>query len=372
VADLAPIAGKLKPLIRLLSSDQDGEVVAAARSLNRLLKANGSDIHAIADGIGQANGKLTEAEMRKLYDAGLTVETYRGCERFVAVTGDALPEATAQLADNDRLVDEIVAKLDAAAKKTKTTGKQKRSRKLDVDSLIKNGEQGYFGGDRSRAVWFVINELLRRGDPDNAIIAVLLNRGNRISEHIYDQPNPPDYARRQVESARRAVNWRGRTMAPTKITMLSNVGNCLLALREDPALCDLLAYNEMLGLPMLMQPPPYATLPDFEPRPLTDSDVVAIQEFLQWEGLRRVGKNTVFEAVDKRARECPYHPVRSYLDGLTWDGKKRLHKWLVTYLGAPDDAYTRAPEDGSSPGIGAMSLLPWLRASMHPAVSQTT
>jgi hypothetical protein len=72
VADLAPapIAGKLKPLIRLLSSDQDGEVLNAARALNRLLKANGSDIHAIADGIGQANGKLTEAEMRKLYDAG--------------------------------------------------------------------------------------------------------------------------------------------------------------------------------------------------------------------------------------------------------------------------------------------------------------
>jgi hypothetical protein len=70
VADLAPIAGKLKPLIRLLSSNQDGEVLNAVRALNRLLKANGSDIHAIADSIGQANGKLSEAEMRKLYDAG--------------------------------------------------------------------------------------------------------------------------------------------------------------------------------------------------------------------------------------------------------------------------------------------------------------
>jgi hypothetical protein len=70
VQDLAAIASKLKPLIRLLSSDQDGEVLNAARALNRLLKANGSDIHAIADGIGQANGKLTEPEMRKLYDAG--------------------------------------------------------------------------------------------------------------------------------------------------------------------------------------------------------------------------------------------------------------------------------------------------------------
>jgi hypothetical protein len=68
---LAPIADKLKPLIRMLSSDHDGELVAAARALNRLLKANGTDFHAIADGIGRANGKITEAEMCALYEAGL-------------------------------------------------------------------------------------------------------------------------------------------------------------------------------------------------------------------------------------------------------------------------------------------------------------
>ena len=62
---LAPIAEKIKPLIRLLSSDQDGEVVAAVRALNRILKANGTDIHAIADNVGHANGKkFTEADAR--------------------------------------------------------------------------------------------------------------------------------------------------------------------------------------------------------------------------------------------------------------------------------------------------------------------
>jgi hypothetical protein len=71
VADaLAPIADKIKPLVRLLSSDHSGEIVAAARALNRLLKANGADIHAIADGIGRAKDKISEAEMRTLYDAG--------------------------------------------------------------------------------------------------------------------------------------------------------------------------------------------------------------------------------------------------------------------------------------------------------------
>jgi hypothetical protein len=67
---LAPIANKIRPLIRLLSSDQSGEVVAAARALSRLLKTSGADIHVLADSIGHTNGGLSEAEMRKLYDAG--------------------------------------------------------------------------------------------------------------------------------------------------------------------------------------------------------------------------------------------------------------------------------------------------------------
>ena len=67
----APIADKLKCFIRLLSSDSDGEVVAAARALDRTLKGAKLDIHVLADSIGRANGgQLTESEMRKLYDAG--------------------------------------------------------------------------------------------------------------------------------------------------------------------------------------------------------------------------------------------------------------------------------------------------------------
>src|SRR5688572_3970247 len=46
---LAPIALRLGQLIRLLSSDKDGEVVAAVRAIDRTLKAAGADIHALAD-----------------------------------------------------------------------------------------------------------------------------------------------------------------------------------------------------------------------------------------------------------------------------------------------------------------------------------
>jgi hypothetical protein len=72
VADaLAPIADKLKRFIRLLSSDSDGEVVAAARALNRTLKGAKLDIHMLADSI-QANGKeYTEAQLLKAREIGI-------------------------------------------------------------------------------------------------------------------------------------------------------------------------------------------------------------------------------------------------------------------------------------------------------------
>jgi hypothetical protein len=68
--DLTPIAGKLAKLLRMLSSNREHEMVAAAQALNRTLQSAGTDIHALA-AIVEHGGELNEAEMRKLYDAGV-------------------------------------------------------------------------------------------------------------------------------------------------------------------------------------------------------------------------------------------------------------------------------------------------------------
>jgi hypothetical protein len=60
-------AEKLEKLIKMLSSDKDGEVVAAARAIQRTLNGSGSDVHELAARI--KGGKLSESEMRKIYDA---------------------------------------------------------------------------------------------------------------------------------------------------------------------------------------------------------------------------------------------------------------------------------------------------------------
>ena len=68
----APIVNKVKRFIRLLSSDSDGEIVAVARALNRTLKGGKLDIHALADSIGEANGKrFSEADAAEIYRRGV-------------------------------------------------------------------------------------------------------------------------------------------------------------------------------------------------------------------------------------------------------------------------------------------------------------
>jgi hypothetical protein len=57
---------KIGKLLKLLSSSNDGGVVAAARAILRTLNAEGADIHELAERV--EGRKLSEAEMRRIYD----------------------------------------------------------------------------------------------------------------------------------------------------------------------------------------------------------------------------------------------------------------------------------------------------------------
>jgi len=69
VNTLAPIVDKIRVLICIvLTSDQAGEIVAAARAISRLLKQHQTDCHELAKAIGP--NALNRDDMQLLYDAG--------------------------------------------------------------------------------------------------------------------------------------------------------------------------------------------------------------------------------------------------------------------------------------------------------------
>ena len=136
----------------------------------------------------------------------------------------------------------------------------------------------------------------------------------------------------------------------------------MLALRADARISDLFSYDEMLRAPILGRPVPGEAMDGesapFQLRPIRDDDVTALQELLQASGLEKVGKDTVHQAVDLRAHENTFHPVRIYLDTLEWDGTPRLATWLNAFLGAEGTEYHRR--------IGCMFLVAMVARIFEP------
>jgi hypothetical protein len=106
---------KLGTSIRLLASEQDGEVIAAARAIGRILKSCGKDIHALAEHAERMNGGsgLSEAEMKKIYDAGYNAGVHavenkqHGAGDFHSVDEPTWHEIACECATHDdRLRDE--------------------------------------------------------------------------------------------------------------------------------------------------------------------------------------------------------------------------------------------------------------------------
>ena len=136
------------------------------------------------------------------------------------------------------------------------------------------------------------------------------------------------------------------------------LANALAILRLDAAAIDLVAYDQMQCAVMLMHPigDPIGSV--FRPRPAEDADVMGLAEWMQRAGLSRISRTVVGDAVDVRARELGFHPVRDYLGALQWDGQPRVDDWLAKKLGAEKTQYTKE--------VGKMFLIAMVARIFEP------
>ena len=92
--------------------------------------------------------------------------------------------------------------------------------------------------------------------------------------------------------------WLARCLVDDRSRIIANLGNALVALREDPHVLGAFAFDEMAQETKLMTPLPAAPggmviSGDSVPRLLRDEDVSQLQEWLQHHGLPRIGRDTV-------------------------------------------------------------------------------
>ena len=134
-------------------------------------------------------------------------------------------------------------------------------------------------------------------------------------------------------------DWRKKLKITQQGGIAQTIENVVIILRHDPNLAGCLALNEMEHTIITRKSLPWRKVKSTSQ--WVDADDAALRFYLE-----RVygisGKDRIFDAVNVVAAENNYHPVRDYLGSCTWDGVPRVETLLVDYLGAEDNAYTRA------------------------------
>lgn len=121
---------------------------------------------------------------------------------------------------------------------------------------------------------------------------------------------------------------------------LSTIDNLVLILLNDPILKGSIAYDEFENRPVALRHFPWRKI-SHKTRYLIDRDDANIEHYIE----RVYGINCgakLEKAMAVLYEKKKFHPVRDYLDALTWDGLPRVDRLIIDHMGADDSEYVKA------------------------------
>lgn len=133
--------------------------------------------------------------------------------------------------------------------------------------------------------------------------------------------------------------WMGELEMDRKGNYYSTINNIVLILENDPALKNTIAFDEFEQRAISRKNLPWRKV-THKTRYLTDRDDANLEHYL--ERTYQIASTKLEKALEVVYERKKFHPIREYLNGLTWDGESRIDTLLIEYMGAPDTAYTRA------------------------------
>lgn len=117
------------------------------------------------------------------------------------------------------------------------------------------------------------------------------------------------------------------------------VNNFVNAFKSDPLLNGLLAYD-MLKETIVFTRPSFTAKGSKKGDLVNDTDISIIKGHIErMHGIYNDAK--LNDAIERVSSDNAFHPIKLYLESLTWDGVPRIDTFLVDYMGAEDNAYTR-------------------------------
>lgn len=130
--------------------------------------------------------------------------------------------------------------------------------------------------------------------------------------------------------------WKGDLEYSKSGKLQCTIGNIILILENDPALRGHIVHDLFAGFDGVVGGLPW----NKNATQWTDTDDANLRVWLE-KNYDITGKEKIADALTAVLTRHSYHPIRDYLNGLTWDGTPRLERLIIDYIGAEDTELNR-------------------------------
>ena len=175
-----------------------------------------------------------------------------------------------------------------------------------------------------------------------------------FTESKYDFAEP-------LESSEEDIDWMQELDIDSKGKYTSSANNINLIFANDIRLKGLFKHNEFDGKRYVFGNVPWRKIA--KPEAVKNVDYSGVRNYI--ESIYGIAGNLKIE--DSMALEFErnvFHPVMDYLQGVKWDGIKRVDTLLIDYLGAEDNIYTREVTRKTLVGAAARIFKPGCKFDM--------
>lgn len=131
--------------------------------------------------------------------------------------------------------------------------------------------------------------------------------------------------------------WKAELEYTKSGKLLCNTANIILILENDPALAGHIVHDLFTGMDSAKDGLPW----NKNANQWTDTDDANLRVWLE-KHYDITGREKIADALTAVLTRHSYHPIRDYLNGLTWDGVPRLDRIIIDYMGAEDSELNRA------------------------------
>lgn len=144
-----------------------------------------------------------------------------------------------------------------------------------------------------------------------------------------------------AESEDKSSSWESSLELTKTGGVKSTAANILTIIENDPNLKGCFAYNEFTHRAAIVRDLPWRKREEDGEDCFREVDDSGLRYYMESTyGITSSAK--IQDALNLAINKCAFHPIRDYLNSLSWDGVKRLETIFSDYLGVADNAYTRS------------------------------